>query len=71
MSTESFDVEREIGAVEAAIRERPELTDEQLEDIRTLCERIRGLCESRNYEEARRTKALCMSIITRGPPAPE
>jgi len=71
MTTVEFDIDREIEEIEHEIHQHPQLTDKQIEDIRAMYEHIRGACESDDYEKARRTKALCVGIISEGPPAPE
>jgi hypothetical protein len=71
MGTKEFDAEREIESIQAQIRQQPQLSDKQLADVRTMCERIRSFCRSGKHEEARRTKALCMSVISQGSPVPE
>lgn len=71
MQSTELDPESEIEQIEGEIRQRPQLTDKQLEDIRELCERIRSACDAGHYGEARRIKGLCMSVIAQGSPVPE
>lgn len=65
------DPEIEIEQIEAELQQRPQLTDRQIDDIRAMCERIRSLCRARRFAEARRTKVLCMNIMSQGAPVPE
>ena len=65
------DVERTIQQIEIEIAKQPRLTEQQQGDIRAMYGRIRRAFASGDHDEARRAKALCMKVISQGPPAIE